>query len=107
MPLTGKLSLGLSEKLGEEVASDLITWFNEMDATHRSEFMELKSDIARLENRLVEFKAELKQDIAGLRAELKQDIAAGASDQIKWSFVFWLGTIGIVMVLLRYFAEAT
>jgi hypothetical protein len=96
MPLTGKLSLGLSGKLGEETATDLITWVNEMDATHRTEFLELKESIARLENRLVEFKAELKQDIAGVQSEL-----------IKWTFLFWLGTIGIVMMLLRYFAEGS
>ncbi|HWP38722.1 MAG TPA: hypothetical protein VNL18_14345 [Gemmatimonadales bacterium] len=93
MPLSGKLSLGLSEKLGEEVASGLINGFNEMETLHRTEFQDLRQDIARLETRLVEFRAELKQDIAGLRAEL-----------IKWVFVFWLGTIGIVMALLRYFS---
>ena len=95
MPLSGELSLGLSQKLGEEVASGLINAFNEMEAAHRTEFQELRQDIARLETRLVGFRAELKQDIAGLRAEL-----------IKWTFVFWLGTIGIVMLLLRYFSEA-
>jgi len=66
-----------------------------MEAAHRSEFQELRQDIARLETRLVEF-----------RAELKQDIAAALSEQIKWSFVFWLGTVGIVMLLLRYFGDA-
>ena len=101
------------ENLGGEVASGLINAFNETEAVHRSEFQELRQDIARLETRLVEFRAELKQDIAVLRSDLKQDIAgvrqsvAGVqSELIKWTFVFWLGTIGIVMLLLRYFTEA-
>ena len=117
MPESGKLSLGLSEKLGEEVASGLINAFNEMEVAHRTEFQELRHDIARLENRVVEFRAELKQDITALRFELKQDMAAMRgellqkiagvqSELIKWTFVFWLGTIGIVMLLLRYFSEA-
>jgi len=111
MPLSGKLSLGLSEKLGEEVASGLINAFNEMEVAHRTEFQELRHDIARLENRVVEFRAELKQDITALRFELKQDMAAMRgellqkiagvqSELIKWTFVFWLGTIGIVVYMV-------
>ena len=101
MPLSGKLSLGLSEKLGEEVASGLINAFNEMEVAHRTEFQELRQDIARLEDRVVEFRAELKQDIA----RVEQKVAGVQSELIKWVFVFWLGTVGIVMALLRYFTE--
>ena len=49
MPVSGRLSLGLSEKLGMEVASELINRFNEMEAAHQSEFKELRQDIARLD----------------------------------------------------------
>jgi hypothetical protein len=104
MPLSGKLSLGLSEKLGEEVASGLINAFNEMEASHRSEYHNLRQDIARLETKLetglLELKAEVKQDIA----RLEQKVAGVQSELIKWVFVFWLGTVGIVMALLRYFS---
>ena len=44
----------------------------------------------------------MKQDIAGVR----QSVAGVQSELIKWTFVFWLGTIGIVMLLLRYFSAA-
>jgi hypothetical protein len=100
MPLSGKLALGLSEKLGEEVASGLINAFNEMEASHRSEYQGLRQDIAKLETRLVEVKAELRQDLA----RLEQKLAGVQSELIKWVFVFWLGTVGIVMALLRYFS---
>ncbi|HXV85687.1 MAG TPA: hypothetical protein VD793_03255, partial [Gemmatimonadales bacterium] len=95
VPLSGKLALGLSQKLGEDVASDLINVWNALEALHHSEFHGLRQDLARLEgrieSRLVEFKAELKQDIASVRADL-----------ITWVFVFWLGTVGIIVALLRF-----
>ncbi|HWP38721.1 MAG TPA: hypothetical protein VNL18_14340 [Gemmatimonadales bacterium] len=96
---------------------------HEMEAAQQSEFKNLRQDIARLDTRLVEFRAELKHEIAGVRSELKQDLAAVRSELkqdiaglgvkvagvqselIKWTFVFWLGTIGIVMLLLRYFSD--
>ena len=36
MPVTAKLSLLFYEKLGEQVATELVDWFNSVDATYRS-----------------------------------------------------------------------
>jgi len=52
------------DKLGEEVADEIVTWFNQMDATYRSDLREL-NDLnyqrfdARLEQRLAESVARL------------------------------------------------
>ena len=73
MPLSGKLSLGLSEKLGEEVGSNLINEFNAMETARQSEFQAVRLDIAGL-------RAELKGDLAGLRAEVKGDMAGLRSE---------------------------
>ncbi|HEX9581225.1 MAG TPA: coiled-coil domain-containing protein [Gemmatimonadales bacterium] len=135
MPMSGKLSLGLSEKLGDQVASDLINEFNAMETARQSEFHALRLDIAGLRSDLREdlsglrselkqdmaglrsdvkedlaaLRSEFKQDVAGLRSEFKQDMArleikiAGVqSEQIRWSFVFWLGTVGVVLLLFRF-----
>jgi hypothetical protein len=104
MPLSGKLSLGLSEKLGGEVGSGLVNastrWKLRIGLSTRG----LRRDIARLETKLetglLEVKAELRQDLA----RLEQKLAGVQSELIKWVFVFWLGTVGIVMALLRYFS---
>jgi len=37
-----------------------------------------------------------KEDIANLRTELKTDIANSTADMIKWMFIFWLGSIGVL-----------
>jgi len=107
MPMSGKLSLGLSEKLGDQVAGDLINEFNAMETARQSEFHALRLDIAGL-------RSEVKESLAGLRSELKQDMArletkiAGVqSEQTKWSFVFWLGTVGVVLLLLRYSGQGS
>jgi len=119
MPVTAKLSRKFYETLGDDVANELVNWFNEVDATYRSDLRELnelnharfrgelreaigdlrrqmESGFSRLEARLEQCatKAELSAEIGGVRAEL-----------IKWMFVFWVGnvvtTIGLVLTAVR------
>ncbi len=74
--------------------TELASWFgdlkDEMKAL-RAEIQALKEADARLEAKMVAGFAELKAQIAGVQAEL-----------IKWTFVFWLGTVGIVVMLIRF-----
>ena len=62
-----------------------------MDATYRSEFREL------FDVRFAQFDAKLEQRIAELRSELHVEI----SRLLKWYFVFWLGTLGTLVALLK------
>jgi len=55
--------------------ADAIEW----EAGDRTEFQDLRQDIARLEQRVVEFRAELKQDIA----HVEQKVAGVRSELIK------------------------
>ena len=41
MPVTAKLSRSFYEKLGEDVANELVEWFNQVDATYRTDLREL------------------------------------------------------------------
>ncbi len=120
MPVTAKLSKRCYDVLGEDVANELVDWFNAVDLTYRADLRELNElnfarFDAKLEQRLAELRAELrqelaelrvelKQDIADLRAELKQDIAGSRSesragfqevraDLIRWMFGFWVTTL--------------
>ncbi len=56
----------------------------------RTEFAEVKHEIAALKTRLADFKTAARTKIAGVQSEL-----------IKWTFLFWLGTIGIVVLSMR------
>jgi hypothetical protein len=64
MPVTAKLSQLFYERLGEQVANELVDWFNAVDATYRGDLRELN------EVNYARFEAKLEQRIAELRAEL-------------------------------------
>jgi CRP-like cAMP-binding protein len=80
MPVTAKLSKLFYERLGEQVASELVDWFNTVDATYRADLRELnelnfaRSD-AKLEQRLAQFEAKLEQRLADFGVKLEQRLA--------------------------------
>jgi hypothetical protein len=83
MPVTARLSRKFYETFGDEIATELVDWFNSVDSTCRSELRELVDlYYARFENTLNQFRAEVRADMAALRAEL-----------IRWMFVFWLAGV--------------
>jgi len=38
MPVTAKLSQKFYERFGDDLANELVTWLNQVDATYRGEF---------------------------------------------------------------------
>jgi len=84
VPVTAKLSRKFYEKFGDDIANELVEWFNMVDATYRGylrEFNELnyaRFD-AKLEQRVVELDAKLEQRIAELRAEMQVGFATLSS----------------------------
>ena len=81
MPVTAKLSRRFYEKFGDELTNELVEWFNQVDATYRSDLRELNElnfarFDAKLEQRLAEVKADLREEIADLRSELRTGLAA-------------------------------
>ena len=87
MPVTAKLSRKFYETFGDDIANELVEWFNQVDATYRSDLRELN------ELNFARFDAKLRQRIADLRSEL-----------IKWMFLFWVGnvatTIGVAVAVI-------
>ncbi len=87
MPVTAKLSRKFYETFGDDIANELVEWFNQVDATYRSDLRELN------ELNFARFDAKLQQRIADLRSEL-----------IKWMFLFWVGnvatTIGVAVAVI-------
>jgi DNA anti-recombination protein RmuC len=80
VPVTARLSKRFYDVLGEDVANELVDWFNAVDLTYRADLRELNElnfarFDAKLEQRLAELRAELRQEIAELRTELRQEIA--------------------------------
>ena len=88
MPVTAKLSRKFYETFGDELANEVVEWFNSVDTTYRAELRDLNElNAARLDAKLADLKSEL----------------------LKWMFLFWaptaLATIGtgagVLSLLLR------
>ena len=95
MPVTAKSSLKLYEKLGEDVANELVEWFNQVDATYRNDLRELNElnfarFDARLEQRIAESDARWERRLAELKVELHREIGAAKVELIRWTFAFWV-----------------
>jgi hypothetical protein len=124
VPVTAKLSKRFYDVLGEDVANELVDWFNAVDLTYRADLRELNElnfarFDAKLEQRLAELRAELREEIAELRAELRQEIGLlraelrlefrtelhqVRTELLRWMFGFWVTTLlamGGLMIALR------
>ncbi len=70
MPVTARLSKAFYDQLGEQVANELVEWFNQVDLTYRTELRELNDlNFAR-------FDARVGERLAELRTELQQWVRA-------------------------------
>ena len=116
MPVTAKLSKRFYDVLGEDVANELVDWFNAVDLTYRTDLRELNElnfarFDAKLEQRMAELRAELRQAMAELRSEFRQEIGQlrldtsteiqqvrtevqqMRSELLRWMFGFWATTL--------------
>ena len=113
MPVTAKLSQKLYAKLGDEIANELVNWFNEVDATYRSDLRDLNElNFARFDTKLEQRVAQLDAKWDGRWAQLDAKFAAiesrfelrmaGFETRItRWMFLFWVGTLGTLIALLK------
>jgi hypothetical protein len=106
MPVTARLSKRFYDVLGEDVANELVDWFNAVDLTYRTDLRELNElnfarFDAKLEQRLAELRAELRQELAEFRMEFRSELQKMRAELIRWMFGFWVTTlIGIAGLLI-------
>ncbi|HYL57020.1 MAG TPA: hypothetical protein VEU73_15725 [Gemmatimonadales bacterium] len=119
--MTAKLSKRFYDTFGEQIANELVDWFNAVDSTYRADLRELNElnfarFDAKLEQRIAELRAEttaLRKDLesgfARAEARVEQRLAQVKSDLVKWMFAFWAPTalatvgtaLGMISLLLR------
>ncbi len=101
MPVTAKLSKAFYERLGEDIANELVDWFNQVDATYRADLRDLNernfqrfdANVGkrfaefelRIERRLAEFELKIETGMARLETMLERRINA----QTRWMFGVW------------------
>ena len=89
--MTARLSRKFYERFGDDLTNELVEWFNQVDTTYRSELREINDlNWARFEAKLEQRIAELRTDLAHLETQL-----------IRWMFLFWVGTLGTLIALLK------
>ncbi len=95
MTVTAKLSRKFYERFGDDLTNELVEWFNQVDATYRSELPEIN------EVNWARFEAKLEQRVAEVRADLRAGLANLETKLIRWMFLFWVGTVGTLVALLK------
>jgi hypothetical protein len=84
MPVTARFSSRFYERLGDEVAQELVNWFNTVNQDYRDQLT-----VTNGRNWLA-FEAKLDASIADVRADLRGSIAELRAELIKWMFGFWI-----------------
>jgi hypothetical protein len=91
--ISARLSRVIHRQLGEDAGQDLISWMGQMESS-RSEFRDLMNGYnARTDLRFEAFEARQDARFAELEGRLVAAIANTRADLIKWSFVFWSGSV--------------
>ena len=91
MPVTAKLSRQFYERLGDEIANELVEWFNQVDATYRSDLRELNElnfarfdakveqrfaeQDARMDRRFAEFEVRMERRFAAFEVKMERRFA--------------------------------
>ncbi len=113
MPITAKLSNKFYERLGDDVANELVEWLNLVDTSYRQEFRELfdanfgrvEARISGVEARLDARMAAIEQRMADLEvhlmARMDAKLADLKSELLKWMFLFWVGTMGTMVAIVK------
>jgi hypothetical protein len=128
VPVTARLSQKFYEKFGDDIANELVEWFNKVDATYRSDLRELNelnfgrfdANLGalgsglnarmsvledRLNARMGALDDRLNARMDALESRLDARMAGFEARVIKWMFLFWIGqavtTVGLVFGVVR------
>lgn len=90
MPVTARLSQLFYERLGEQIANELVDWFNAVDATYRSDLRDINVlNFARFDAKLEQRVAKLDAKIETTAANLQIALEKGLKEQLRWMFAAW------------------
>jgi hypothetical protein len=113
MPVTAKLSRKFYDTFGDELANELVEWFNQVDASYRVEYKDrfetsLALTDAKLEQRVSELRAEFRTGLAALEGRLLARLGVlegrfGTLEGrlVRWMFVFWAAGLGTTIALTQ------
>jgi hypothetical protein len=124
-----RVPVALRERLGDEASRDLEDYTEGLGAQWRDDVMHaaaerfdarLETVSDRFDHRLTSVAADLRLEMAGLRLDmqrelhgvwqaiadlkvsLRQEIANARVEILRWSFLFWIGEVAVLVSLLAY-----
>jgi hypothetical protein len=101
MPVTAKLSRKFYDKLGDDVANELVDWLNTVDTSYRQEFKDLfEANFGRLEARMDAFEARVNGRLDAAEARLGSRIATAEKMLLYWTFGFWVGSWAAIVATM-------
>ena len=105
MPHTAKLSRKFYDRFGDDVANELVDWFNAVDDTYRTQLREL-NDLnwgrfqAGMDARFAEFELKMEKRFAEVDVKMEKRFAEvdvkmerRFAEQRGWAVGLWLATI--------------
>jgi len=93
MAIPHRLNDSLRRSLGERAAEDLVSWMDEVSGQRAdlAEFREtMRADFAELRQEVAAKSAVIEKELAAVRLEIRD----ARNEVIKWSFLFWIVTLG-------------
>ena len=100
MPVTARLSGKFYERFGDEIANELVEWFNAVDSTYQGQLKEINDlNWARMETRFDAFDARM----AAFESRMDARFEKFRSEMLLWMFAFWTATViplmGVMLAL--------
>ena len=108
VPVTVRLSKLFHEHFGDEIADEIVNWFNTLDVNSRSDLREINElnfarfdakveqrfaeQDARIEKRLAELEVRIEKRFSeqdGKFADLRDSLQQAMKDQGRWIIVMW------------------
>jgi hypothetical protein len=115
VPVTARVSGKFYERFGDDIANELVDWFNAVDATYQGQLKEINDvNWARMEARFDAFDARMnafESRIVGrmdaFESRMEAQFQKFRSEMLLWMFGFWTATViplsGVMLALSGVF----
>jgi hypothetical protein len=88
--------------MGDDVANELVGVLNAVDASYRQEFRELfEANFGEVRAQMAALEARLDARMEAMEARMDAKLAELKSELLRWMFLFWVGTMGTVLAILK------
>jgi uncharacterized protein YktB (UPF0637 family) len=80
-----------------------VEWLNAVDTGYRQQLRELfEANFGRLEARMSALGSRVDAKLEALGSRLDLKLEALKSELLRWMFLFWIGTMGTVLAIVRF-----